>query len=736
MLSSFKVVAPSALVLTVALATTSPSFAQTSPGDDDLYQDEVVVTGSQVDFGGTYEGGDIGKAARAGLLGNLPYLDAPFSSLSFTAELAREQQALSITDLIRNDPTVGTAKGFGNFQEVYILRGFPVFSDDVTYNGLYGILPRQFLAAELVDRVEVFRGANAFLNGAAPGTSGAGGNINIVPKRADAEDLNRITLGLRSGGEFTGAADIGRRFGARDEIGLRANGVFRNGRTAIDHQRRDLGAFALGASREGARARFSADLGYQTNRLDNPRPQITPSGAIPDVPEADANYAIKGTLTDERQVFGAFRGEFDVTDDVMGWAAFGGREGEEANVLANPTADAAGDYTAFRFDNAREDRILSGDVGVTATFATGAVGHRLVASGSVVDLQSKNAFAFNFAALSGNIFDDRQPGLNAVGNFTGGDLSSPLTTERTINSSAAIADTLSFLDDRLLATVGVRYQHIQTETFDFNTGRGNPGTDFSESAWTPAFGIVFKAADTLSVFGNYAENLQPGQIVPAAVGSTVVRNAGDVLDPYRGTQYEAGLKYDGRGFGATFSVFDLTRPNAILTNLRTAGGLTTGIIAPDGEQSVQGLEATVYGSPMEGLSLIGGLTWLDADLSRTEGGVDEGNSLIGVPDIRASLNARYDIAALAGLSIDGRATYSGEQFTNTANTISIDDFVRFDIGASYRWSNRLDQDIVLRARIENVGDEKSFVSTGGFPGSNYLVQSEPRTILISVEFGL
>jgi iron complex outermembrane receptor protein len=50
----------------------------------------------------------------------------------------------------------------------------------MAYNGLYGLLQRQYLAAELVERVEVLHGASAFLNGAAPGGSG--------PRRRDQRD--------------------------------------------------------------------------------------------------------------------------------------------------------------------------------------------------------------------------------------------------------------------------------------------------------------------------------------------------------------------------------------------------------------------------------------------------------------------------------------------------------------------------------------------------------------------
>ena len=54
------------------------------------------------------------------------------------------------------------------------MRGMPVYSDDIACDGLYGLLPRQYVASEFFECVEVLRGANAFLNGAAPGCSGVG----------------------------------------------------------------------------------------------------------------------------------------------------------------------------------------------------------------------------------------------------------------------------------------------------------------------------------------------------------------------------------------------------------------------------------------------------------------------------------------------------------------------------------------------------------------------------------
>ena len=154
----------SALTLTLA----SPALAQQATTPAEL--GEIVVTGSQVRLTAPAAGGQVARGGRIGLLGNLGVMDTPFSTANYTEKLVRDQQARGIGDVLQNDPTVRVSKGFGNFQELYVVRGFPVYSDDMSYNGLYGVLPRQFVAAELVERVEVFRGASTFLNGAAPAT--------------------------------------------------------------------------------------------------------------------------------------------------------------------------------------------------------------------------------------------------------------------------------------------------------------------------------------------------------------------------------------------------------------------------------------------------------------------------------------------------------------------------------------------------------------------------------------
>lgn len=63
-------------------------------------------------------------------------------------------------------------------------------------------------------------------------------------------------------------------------------------------------------------------------------------------------------------------------------------------------------------------------------------------------------------------------------------------------SSFAIADTLSFNNDLVLLTLGVRYQNIELKSFDYNSGDRLSGYD--ESQLTPVAGVVVKPSESVS----------------------------------------------------------------------------------------------------------------------------------------------------------------------------------------------------------------------------------------------
>lgn len=680
-----------------------------------------------------YPGGQVARGGRAGILGTRDNMETPFSITSYTNELIQDRQARSVGEVLQNDPNVRVARGFGNFQEAYFIRGFILGSDDVGYNGLYSLLPRQYIATELFERVELLRGASAFLNGANPGGGGLGGAINLLPKRAPNEALTRVTAGVGSGGQGNVAADIARRFGPDGATGIRVNAAYRNGGTAVDDEKAELGLAAVGLDWRSRDVRLSGDLGYQDNRLQRTRPNVTlATTSVPAPPDGSSNFAQPWSYSNERDLFGTLRGEWDLAPAVTAWGAYGLRRSEEANSLANLTVtDAAtGAGATSRFDNTREDRVDTGELGLRGKLRTGSVGHEWVAAANWFKAERDNAFAFDFAQLPTNLYNPvsyPQPPFSAAGTFFGGELADPRLTGRVRLSSYAIGDTLSMVDDRLLLTLGLRHQKLDIANFAFGTAAE---TDRYERARTsPALGAVWKASKQLSAYANYIEGLTQGETAPATFvdpvsGATLpVANSGTMLEPYVSKQKELGLKYDGGRLGGGVALFATTKPRAFVNT-------TTGVFSAAGEDEHSGVELNVYGEAMPGLRLLGGATWLRAEQKNTGSAITDGKRVIGVPDFQATLGAEWELRAVSGLALDARIVHTGSSHADAANTLQVPGWTRLDVGARYLVEVG-GKPVTLRVRIDNLTDRDYWASSGGFPGAGYLVVGGPRTFNLS-----
>lgn len=666
-----------------------------------------------------FAGGQVAEGGRAGILGTKDNLDTPFSITSYTNEFIQDRQAQSVGDVLRYDPTVQVTRGFGNFQEAYMIRGFTTSSDAVAYNGLYNLLPRQYIATELFERVEVLRGASAFLTGANPLGGAIGGSINLLPKRAPNYDLNRVTLGASMNDKRNIAADIARRFGDNDEFGVRVNAAHHNGGTSIDDEQAELNLFNIGLDYQGECLRLSADIGYQNNQLDQTRTNVRLSGvnSVPSEPDASKNWAQPWSYSNEEDKFGTFRAEYDLTDEVTAWAAYGMRRSEEENSLANFTLTNAntGAGTFYRFDNAREDRVDTGEMGLRGDFDTGLVGHDWVVAYSYFQLETKNGFTYDVSGTrtNTNIYQPQyvsKPAFTSTA-VSGNNFDSPSLNTRTKFNSFAIGDTLSFMDDKLQVTIGARHQAIKVDNYAVNTG---VRTSYEDSKITPALGAVYKLTDQVSVYTNYIESLVAGDSAP----STAL-NFGEALSPYVSEQREVGLKYETEKFGTGLAYFTTDEP-------RTLTG-DDNIFRESGENEHQGVELTLYGKATDNLKLLGGLTWLDAKQKGTGNATTEGKRAIGVAEWMAVMGAEWEVPEIKGLALDGQIHYVSSRYANATNTLKLDDWTTVGIGARYL-INMGNQDLTLRARVDNLFDRDYWSSAND---SGQITLGAPRTVSIS-----
>jgi iron complex outermembrane receptor protein len=141
------------------------------------------------------------------------------------------------------------------------------------------------------------------------------------------------------------------------------------------------------------------------------------------------------------------------------------------------------------------------------------------------------------------------------------------------------------------------------------------------------------------------------------------------------------------------------------------------------DQENTGVELMAYGNATRNLTVLGGVSFLDADV--------DGNDAIGSPDTQANLNLEYRVPQLPDLAVDGRVIYTSSQYADEANQQKVDSWTRLDLGARYLIALGDSQFLTLRGRVENVTGEDYWASAGGFPGAGYLTLGAPRTVLVS-----
>ncbi|MCU4412889.1 TonB-dependent receptor [Acinetobacter sp. WU_MDCI_Axc73] len=677
-----------------------------------------------------YAGGQVASGGRVGIFGNQRNLDTPFNLTSYTNQYIQERQYKSVGDVLKADPSVRVGRGFGNFQENYYIRGFNLGSDDIAYNGLYSILPRQYIPTELFERVEILKGASAFLNGSMPSNGGIGGAINLLPKRAGNEPLNRVTVGTDFNGGYI-ASDISRRFGDNQQFGVRVNTAYHDGGTSVDHEKASLGLASIGLDYRGDRLRLSGDMGYVNNRLKATRPNVTLGGGVTSIPtpvDASSNFAQKWSYSNEEDVFGSYRAEYDLTDNTTAYAAYGFRHGEEHNSLANVTLTNAttGAGTFYRFDNARVDMVNTGEVGLRSKVTTGSVEHNLVLSASAFQLNSRNAYIMDYAnQYPINIYDPIQynqpPALNPT--FSGNDMDSPRLTNRTRLRSIAIGDNLKAFDDKLIVMLGGRYQTIMQDSYAYNTQALT--SSYDKSKFTPALGLTYKFTPEMSVYGNYIESLAKG------LSNT---NAGvtTTLDPFVAKQKELGAKYENGHIGASLSLFDIDKQRGIIEN---------GVFSDKGKYVHRGVELNTYGKLTETVTVLGGATWMDPKQKDTSNPAFDGNKEVGVPDFQANLGAKWKLPIPQDVSLNTQLVYTGSTYASLDNKLKVGSWTTLDVGASYK--THLGQTLTtFNFAVNNVFNKNYWSSVGLYDNINstantnngYLVAGQPRTFLLSASF--
>jgi iron complex outermembrane receptor protein len=676
------------------------------------------ASGAQAD---TYAGGQVARSARLGVLGNRSISDVPFSVVSYTSKTIADQQARTVGDVLLNDASVRQSSGFGNFSQVFTIRGLPLSTDDIAFNGLYGVLPRQIITTEALERVELFKGPNAFVNGVSPSGSGIGGSVNLMPKRAEDTPTRSVTLDYASDSQTGGHIDLGQRFGEDNRFGARVNLARHGGETAVDDENKSSQLIAVALDYRGDRLRVSTDFGYQKERINNGRSVVYLTGTkVPSPPSAKDNYAQDWSWSELEDTYGMVNAEYDLNDNWTAYAAGGAKHTRENGQYSSLYVGNDGSAKVGFLYSPHDEDNKSAMAGLNGHFATGPVTHQMNFGLSGIWGEQRSSYEAILQANRqlGNLYNPTQT-PRPTNTYFGSDIHDPRIVGKNRIKSAAVSDTLGFLDDRVLLTLGVRRQTIEVDSW--NTATGARGTPYSESITTPVYGLVIKPWEHVSFYANRIEGLAQGPTAPL----TNVTNPGEVFPPKRSKQTEAGVKLDWENYGATLGVYRIEQPNNATTRFP---GQRLDTFTVDGEQINKGVELNVFGEPIDGLRLLAGATWMDTEQKSTSNGATDGNRAAGVPRFQYNVGADWDVPGIQGAAVSARMLRTGGEYVNAANSLSIPAWTRVDLGARYGFKAD-DKYITLRANVENVANKAYWSSAS--TANNYLTQGEPRTVKLS-----
>lgn len=670
----------------------------------------VNVTAS-ADAGGLpapYAGGQIARGGRLGLLGNVDVMDAPFHVTSFTAQAIADQQAGTVAEMVAKDPSVRSTAPNGDVADAFFIRGFALGDNnigEIAFDGLYGVAPNYRLLTDYAERIEVLKGPAAMIYGMSP-NSGVGGSINVVPKRAGG-DLTHLRADYSTRSQLGGHVDVGRRFGANREFGARFNGSRQNGDTPVDRQSRQATLGALALDYAGERLRATLDLIDQREEVDAPsrRPWLNAGLALPEAPDNRRNITQRWERYASSERSALLRAEYELHPQLSLFASHGKASSDVDRLFNTPAiVNAAGDTSVVPTRAVFDIRRESSEAGLRGRFATGKVGHQVTLQWSRYDDQVGLGTRAGQAYTS-NIYQPLERPAQ--------DVAAPAAvSKRSANSlgGAAISDTLTMFDERLHVMAGLRSQRIGSDNYGANAA---PTSSYRKSAVTPMLGVVFKPVGHVALYANRIEGLSKGDTAP-----NTAANGGEVFSPYKARQQEIGVKVDHGRLMTTLSAFQITRPSGLMIG---------NYFSVAGEQRNRGVELSTYGALADGLRLYGGVTWIEARLTKTASPATAGNTAVGVPAVQLALNAEWDVPLLAGLTLTGALFHSGKQYADQANTQRLPAWTTLDLGARYPVL-LAGKTVTLRAMLRNAGDANYWAGASTW---GTLTAGAPRSLRLS-----
>ncbi|PWA08474.1 TonB-dependent siderophore receptor [Flavobacterium laiguense] len=713
------------------------------------------------------------------LRSGLKPMDTPQSVQVIGAEIIEQQQAIRLSEVLKNANGVYVSSARGGAQESFFSRGYDMSANNMFKNGFRynaGSIPD----VASLDKVEFLKGGSALLYGnVAPG-----GILNLVTKTPSFKSGGEITIQAGSNAFYKPSVDF---YGPLNKhIAYRITGSYENAesfRDVVKSERLYINpSFLFNVSDKTQitvqgdylNADWTPDFGtgiIGKDILDIPR--NTYFGSLwsnGKTKTASASILVNHDFNKNWKL--NFNSSFQTYDRTQKSTA------QLSGLDDTKTYPIPGYWNRGLVQNKNLEQILGDQLSLQVTFNTGSIKHQVFTG---VDYENSFATAYTY------LFDEKflvtstnpdgspktyNPSIYDTINLYTFD---PSTQRNDIPTArvSAIADTstdrfgvyaqdlISFTEQiKLLAGIRWSWQESQviTDTYKINPTSITTveAAKRKDQAFSPKIGLVYQPTKDMSLFASYSSSFTPN------TGLTV---DGDVLEASIIDQYEAGIKKDfWRGILSTnVTVYQIKNSNLAQTAPFLADGVTVNtsstIKVLGGGTKSKGVEVDVTARPLEGLNINAGYSYNDmryTNTSGTNGSFVEGDLVVRTPKNTANLSFFYTLPSgvLKGLSFGAIGNYVGDRLggwnddylwtdvtpkptpanpkPDKAYTVTIRDrdiplegYTTIDVSAGYTWKK-----FSILCRLSNITNELNYTVH-----ENYSVNPiAPRQVMTSLRY--
>ncbi|HGW5509485.1 TPA: TonB-dependent receptor [Citrobacter koseri] len=710
------------LPLLISLAPHSAHAANTS-------EDEIIVT-SQPSADTTHAVSGAGFKTNdidVGPLGNKAWVDTPYSTTTVTKEMIENQQAQSVSELLKYSPSTQMQARGG--MDVGRPQSRGMQGSVVANSRLDGlnIVSTTAFPVEMLERLDVLNS----LTGALYGPASPAGQFNFVAKRPTEETLRKVTLGYQSRSAFTGHVDLGGHIDDDNRFGYRVNVLNQEGEGNLDDStlRRKLLSVALDWNiQPGTQLQLDASH-YEFIQKGYPGSfSYGPNIKLPSAPDPkDKNLALSTAGNDLTTDTVSTRLIHYLNDDWSVTAGVGWQQADRAmRNVSSKIINNQGDISRSLKDStaAGRFRVLSNTATLNGHVDTGSVGHDIALSttGYVWSLYSAKGTGPSYSWDTTNMYHPSEMYEKGDGKIiTGGDrYKSSVNTQQSIT----LGDTVTFTP-KWSAMFYLSQSWIQSQNYNKS---GHKTGQIDENGLSPNAALMYKITPNVMAYVSYAESLEQGGTAPT---NSDVKNAGQTLDPYRSKQYEMGLKADVSGMNLGAALFRLERPFAYVDP-------GDNVYKEQGNQVNNGLELTASGNVWQGLNIYSGVTLLDPKLKDTVSDTTSDKRVVGVPKVQANMLAEYSLPSMPEWVYSANVHYTGKRAANDTNTAWASSYTTWDLGTRYT-TKISNVPTTFRVVVNNVFDKHYWASifpsgTDGDNGSPSAFIGSGREVRASVTF--